>query len=337
MRLLIASDPSRIVNNDCTIASIVHREEMLHGQGGRESPKERWKMKILVTGATGYIGSAVSERLARAGHSVTALVHSDASDGKASAAGHATVRGSLADPATVAAAVRERDPDAVVWTATTNDGAVDGPAIAAALAALAGSGKTFLYTSGIWVHGDGGGAVIDETTALAPIALVEWRAGVEEQVLGTAGIRAVILRPAIAYGRAGGIPAMLVEWARRDGLVRVPGDGRNRWTLVHIDDLADLYLRAVERAPSGTALLATGGGAVLNDIARAASQAGGAGGAVEPWPLEQARAALGPFADALALDQRASSARARELLGWQPAGPDIVAELTTGSYAAGRD
>jgi nucleoside-diphosphate-sugar epimerase len=293
-------------------------------------------MNILVTGATGYIGSAVAESLARAGHKVSALVRSDASASKVSAAGHAAVHGSLSEPATVAAAVRDSDPDAVVWTATANDGAVDGPAVAAALGALAGSGKSFLYTSGIWVHGDGGGQVIDEATPLAPIALVGWRPRVEDQVLGTPGIRALVLRPAIVYGRAGGIAAMLIEWARRDGLVRVPGDGRNRWPLVHVDDLADLYVQVVERAPSGTVLLATGGDAVVSDVARAASQAGGAGGAVEPWPLEQARAALGPFADALALDQRASSARARELLGWQPSRPDIVTELTRGPHAASR-
>jgi nucleoside-diphosphate-sugar epimerase len=287
-------------------------------------------MKILVTGASGYIGAAVAEALARSGHAVVALVRSDASAAKVSAAGHTAVRGSLTDPPTVAAAAR--DADAVVWTATTGDGAVDGAAIDAALGAVAGTGKTFLYTSGVWVQGDTKGAVVDESAALDPIPMVAWRVDVERRVLATAGIRAVVLRPAIVYGRAGGIPAMLVDWARRDGLVRMPGDGQNHWPLVHIDDLADLYVRAIDRAPAGTVLLAAGGGAALREVATAASQVAGAG-AVAPWPLAEARTALGPFADALALDQRVSSARAAALLAWQPSGPDITSELTRGSYA----
>lgn len=289
-------------------------------------------MKILVTGATGYIGTAVAEALARAGHDIVALVQGDRSANRARAAGHAVAYGSLAEPGTVAAAAC--GVDAVVWTATTNDGAIDRPAIEATLGAL-GAGAAFLYTSGVWVHGDTGGAIVDESAALAPTPMVAWRAEVEQRVLSlglAAGVRAVIVRPGIVYGRGGGIPAMLVDRARRDGVVRMPGDGANRWPLVHVDDLADLYVRALDRAAPGAVLIAASGSATQREVAEAASRAGGAGGVTAPWPVAEARTALGLFADALALDQRVSSVRAGAL-GWEPSRPDALTELARGSYA----
>ena len=291
-------------------------------------------MRIFLTGASGYIGTAVAERLRAAGHELTALARSDATAAKLESAGIKPVRGDFADPKSVGSAARAAD--GVISLATTYDPSIDGPAIDAILDALAGSNKPFIYTSGIWSHGDTGGKVVDETSPPNPAALVAWRQKVEERVLGGVkrGIRSVVIRPAIVYGRGGGIPAGFVDSARKEGAARYVGTGKNRWPLVHVDDLADLYLLALEKAPPGTLLLGVSGPSrPVSEIATAASRGAGAGGRTLATPLEEARKKLGAYADALVLDQQASGKRAQELLGWRPHRPDVLGEIERGSYA----
>ena len=291
-------------------------------------------MKIFLTGASGYIGSVVAERLRAAGHLVSGLARSEASAAKLRSAGIEPVRGGFEDATAIGAAARGAD--GVISMATTYDPAVDGPAIDAMIGALAGSNKPLVYTSGIWSHGDTGGQVVDERSPPRPAALVAWRQAVEDRVLQAAkrGIRSVVIRPAIVYGRGGGIPAGFVESARSTGAARYVGSGENRWPFVHVDDLAELYLLALEKAPPGTLLLAVNGPSQrVRDVAAAASNGAGAGGKTSAWPLVEARVELGPYADALVLDQQASGQRARELLGWRPSRPDVLEDLERGSYA----
>jgi nucleoside-diphosphate-sugar epimerase len=290
-------------------------------------------MRVFLTGATGYIGSAVAERLRAAGHEVSGLARTEAAASRLAAAGVRPVHGDFTDPSTVGAAAAAAD--GVISMATAYDPAVDGPAVDAILDALAGSDKPFVYTSGIWSHGDTAGAIVDETTPPRPAALVAWRQAVEDRVRAAADrrVRSVVIRPAIVYGRGGGILAGFVESARADGAAKYVGTGRNRWPLVHVNDLADLYLLALERAPAGTLLLAvTGPARPVAELAAAASRGAGAGGRTIAWPIEEARKALGAYADALVLDQQASGRRAQELLGWRPHGPDVIEELERGSY-----
>jgi len=242
------------------------------------------------------------------------------------------VPGGLHDLPVLAQAARVAE--GVIHTATTNDaeaGTADAVAVAAMLSVLAFSGKPFVYTSGVWVYGDTGGVVVDETTALNPAPIASWRAPVEESVLGSAarGVRAIVIRPGIVYGRGGGLPGMLARSARDGGAVRFVGDGRNHWPVVDVDDLAALYVLALERAPAGTLLVAVTESQPLADIARAASEGAGTDGRTTAWPLAEARQSLGPLADALALDQRASGARAR-MLGWQPRAAGILETLRSG-------
>jgi nucleoside-diphosphate-sugar epimerase len=290
-------------------------------------------MHVFLTGASGYIGSAVAERLRAAGHLVTGLARSDAAASRLSAAGIQPIRGNFAEPASINAAAGAAD--GVISMATTYDPDVDGPAIDAILTALAGSNKPMIYTSGIWSHGDTGGKVVDESSPPRPATLVQWRQAVEERVLDAAreGIRTVVIRPAIVYGRGGGIPAGFVDSTRNEGAARFVGTGQNRWPFVHVDDLADLYLLALERAPAGTLLLAVHGRSYsVREVAAAASRGAGGGGRTIEWSLEDARKTLGAYADALVLDQQASGNRAKELLGWSPSRPDIITEIEHGSY-----
>ncbi|HEY9014402.1 MAG TPA: NAD-dependent epimerase/dehydratase family protein, partial [Gemmatimonadales bacterium] len=118
------------------------------------------------------------------------------------------------------------------------------------------------------------------------------------------------------------------------GAAQYVGTGENRWPFVHVDDLAELYLLALEKAPAGTLLLGVSGPSHrVRDVAAAASKGAGAGGRTAAWPLEEARAKLGAYADALVLDQQASGKRAQELLGWRPSRPDVLEDLERGSYA----
>jgi nucleoside-diphosphate-sugar epimerase len=290
-------------------------------------------MKVFLTGATGYIGSAIADRLRAAGHEVVGLARSDASAAKLQIAGITAVRGDFSDPQSVGSAARAAD--GVISTATTYNPAVDGPAIDAILDALAGGNKPFIYTSGIWSHGDTAGKVVDETSPPRPVELIRWRVEVEDRVLQARerGIRTVVIRPAIVYGRGGGIPAGFVDSAQKDGAAHYVGTGKNRWPFVHVDDLADLYLLALQKAPPGTLLLGVHGPShSVRQVAEAASRGAGAGGKVAALPLEQAREEMGAYADALVLDQQASGKRAQDLLGWRPYRPDVLEDIERGSY-----
>jgi nucleoside-diphosphate-sugar epimerase len=249
------------------------------------------QLKVFLTGATGYIGAAIADALLAAGNSVVGLARSDTAANKLSAQGVTPLLGDLTSPAALGKAAAESD--GVIHAGTTNDGSIDREAIRVLLDALRGSAKPLIYTSGIWVLGDTGGQVADETWPVNPSPLVAWRPGVEQLVLSSAGI---VIRPGVVYGRGGGIPADLVKTGR------YVGTGENRWPVIHVDDLADLYLSAFQDATPGTLIHATDGSRnSVREIAEAASPS------AQSWPLEEARKTLGAFADALVLDQLVTS------------------------------
>ena len=290
-------------------------------------------MKIFVTGGTGYIGSAVALRLKKAGHIVSALVRSAEKAKELQAAGVKIVQGELGNPAGYAAAAYGSD--AVVHTAHDHGPQsveLDKKTITAARDLLRGRvGATLIYTSGVWVNGNTeGDGPVDETAPLAPAQIVAWRPAHEQLALEAQkdGIRAVVVRPGIVYGGAkGGIPGMFFGSALKGGAPQIPGEGANVWPMVHIDDLAELYVRLVERAPAGSIFFAVDGAQhTMREVAEAAGKAAGKDGAVTAQPLDQARAAMGPFADALALSQRISGSKAREELDWRPRHESFVAE-----------
>lgn len=290
-------------------------------------------MNIFLTGATGYIGGAVADALIEGGHSVTGLARSDEAAAQLHLKGVTPHRGDLTSPASLTGAAKALD--GVVHTGSTNDGRLDQAAVQAMLDAMAGSAKPFIYTSGVWVLGDTGGKFVDENAPLNPAALVAWRPAVERLVLESArrGVRAVVIRPALVYGRGGGIPADLVKSARENGAARYVGTGQNHWPVVDVADLADLYMRAIQNAAPGTLLHAADGSAhSVKEIAEAASVGAGEDRRTESWPLDDARKTLGAYADALVLDQKVSGQKAMNLLGWKPRAAGILEDLRQGSY-----
>jgi len=292
-------------------------------------------MNVFLTGATGYIGSAVAEALRAAGHGVTALVRSETGARRVAEQGVAAQMGDLSDPRAAAAAAASAD--ALVHTAFGRDASAplaDEAFVDAALGAFAGSGKPFIYTSGVWVMGNTSEGA-DEDSPTAPPPVVAWRVAVENKVrtAAAAGIRTVVLRPAMVYGRGGGIVASFLQSARETGAALMVGDGRNHWTFVHVDDLADLYVRALG-AETGSLFIGASGPALrVTEVAAEASRTAGAEGRVQEWIPEEASHVLGPVVQGLVLDQKVSGKRAQRLLGWTPHAASVKDDLKHGSYA----
>ena len=283
-------------------------------------------MKVMVIGGTGYIGAAVVRRLGAAGHVPVRAVR----DPRTAPDGVESRVADLTDPASLRAAITT-DIDAVVHAATpTGDWDADLEAVTALTGSLAG--RALVYLSGVWVLGSPGHPV-DESAPPRPTELVSARPRLEEHVLETVGVRGVVIRPGIVHGAGGGIPAMLVDWARHAGTGRYVGDPTVRWPLVHVDDLADLVTLAAELAEPGTVLHGVAESAVpVSALAAAADVAAGGTGRSESWPQDEAAADLGkPFAAALALDQEVLAVAARAL-GWTPSRPDAVTDIANGSY-----
>lgn len=293
-------------------------------------------MDVFLTGATGYVGGAIADALLRAGHGVLGLARSDKVAEVMRARSISPLRGDLRDSASLARGARQAD--AVIHAATSNSrdmAEADVAAVEAILAALEGTNKPFIYTSGCWVLGNSGDAIADEESPTNPPAIVAWRPPLERRILAAAarGVRSVVVRPANVYGRGGGILAMLINQAHKTGAARYIGTGENHCPMVQVDDLADAYVRALTQAPAGSLFNAPGGPAFrFKEIAQAISQAAGLGGRTESWSLEAAREVLGPLADALALDLQFSGDKAKRVLGWTPRAPSVIDDLVNGSY-----
>lgn len=285
-------------------------------------------MKVLVIGGNGYIGKAVVRRLRTGGHSPVVMVREalGAPDGVESRVGD------LREPESLRAVVTP-DIEAVVHAATpTGDWDADRAALETMTAQLTGRG--LVYLSGVWVLGEASGGV-DESAPTQPIEIVHGRAGLEEVVLAARDVRGVVVRPGIVHGDGGGIPSMMVQWAREAGRGRYVGEPTVRWPMVHVDDLADLVVLAVEHAGAGALLHGVAEPAVpVKELAVAADLAAGGAGRAETWAEADAATQLGaPFAAALALDQEVFPHAAREL-GWAPSRLDAVTDLREGSYDA---
>ncbi len=282
-------------------------------------------MQIFLTGATGYIGSSVLETLMRAGHDVTALVRDPGKAEVVARRGVHPVIGDLDKPASYADAAERSD--VIVHTAldgSTRGQKIDRQAVDTFLAvatnrAAAGRPAAFVYTSGVWVLGDTT-APVAEDAPLRPTPLVAWRPEHERLVLeaGRTGTpRTAVVRPGIVYGGTRGIIADLLKDAA-NGLVRVIGEGKNHWPCVYARDLADLYLRvATNQEASGVFHANDEADECVGDIVDSIARHARMRPDVRHVPLKEARAKMGPYADALALDQRVRSPRARAL-GWSP-------------------
>lgn len=282
-------------------------------------------MHIFLTGATGYIGSAVLDALLRAGHAVTALVRQPEKAEIMARRGVKPVIGALDKPAVYVA--QAEGCEAIIHTALDGSprrdkvdrDAVDTFLAVAARRAASGRPAAFVYTSGVWVLGDTH-VPAAEDAPVKPTPYVAWRPEHERLVLeaGLSGmVRTVVMRPGIVYGGTQGIIADMLKDAA-NGLVRIIGEGKNRWPCVYARDLADAYVRvAANPAASGVFHVNDEADESVGDIVDSIARHARLRPDVRHVPLTEARAKLGAYADALALDQLVRSPRARAL-GWAP-------------------
>ena len=288
-------------------------------------------MQVFITGGSGYIGRSTIQALIRHGIEVTALARSEHSAHTVSGLGATPVAGTLIDTDVLREAARQADGVihlGVDYTEGTGD--VDR---AAAEALQRGAGiRPYVHTGGVWVYGDTDG-VVDEDAPLSPPHITAWRLDNEKRVLARAatGQHPVVVMPGLVYGRSGGrVQSYFVEPGRTAGAVPCIGDGSNHWALVHVDDLAELYVLALNATAGGIYAGVSGKNLPLAAITQALSHAAGCPGRIDSLTLEEAIQRMGPIAEALALDQQLTGARARRELGWTPTHLDALTELAQG-------
>jgi len=296
-------------------------------------------VRVFVTGATGYVGSAVVRELLGAGHQVVGLARSDPAADALTRSGAAVHRGDIADADSLRAGAAVAD--GVVYAANQHISETTDPAARAlteltAVEAigeeLAGTDRPFVITSGIL--GRTPGHLLTEET---PTVVTAPRLQVELSVLalGGHGVRSSSVRLApTVHGRGDtrGFVTALIDVARTTGVSAFVGDGSNRWPSVHRRDAAALYRLALESAPAGTRLHAVAEeGVPFRDVARAIGRRLKVP-AVSLTPDEAGRHFAGFLAPFVSLDNPASSVLTRQRTGWRPTHPALVPDIEEGHY-----
>lgn len=292
-------------------------------------------MRVFVTGAAGFVGSAVTRELIGAGHEVLGLARNDDNARKLEAAGASVHRGDLTHPESLAAGAR--DADGVIHLAFVHDfsspqafaqaAVTDRTAVEAMLGALEGTNKPFVGASGTAFAAPG--RVATEADLPAPGA--QGRAGTELVVLGAKdhGVRSSVVRLSpTTHGDEDklGFMVQIIAAARARGVSAYVGDGANRWNAGHVRDAARLYRLALERGAAGSMFHAAGEeGVALRTIAETIGE--GLGVPTRSIPQAEAPAHFGFMAMFVGLDIPASSARTRAVLGWTPREAGLLEDM----------
>ena len=291
-------------------------------------------MKVVLTGATGFIGSHVLSELQSHGHEVTAVVRDDAHATTVAARGATPAVADLYDRPALESLLRGAD--GAIHTASPGDATsadLDSAMVDAVTSAFDGTGKPYLQISGLWVYGTN--TAISEASPFNAPALVSWKEPIESRVLGAKGMRGTVIVSGTAYGDGGGgLPGLLLG-SPRDGAgnLIMLGTGQQHWSTVHVADLADFFRRVLEDdSARGRYVIGNGVPSTVAELTNAAAVAVGAPGAV-PGSDDEARARLGDyFAEVLLLDQATDAAKARADLGWRPSRPSLADDFREGSY-----
>jgi nucleoside-diphosphate-sugar epimerase len=294
-------------------------------------------MKVFVTGATGFIGSAVVQELVSAGHQVLGLARSDAGAKSLTDAGAQVQRGDLEDLESLRSAAASSD--AVIHTAFNHDFSKfaqnceeDRRAIEALGDALAGSNRQLLVTSGLALLASGRAATEDDPPA-PPSPTYPRSSELTALSQVPRGVRAAIVRlPQVHDTMKQGLITWAIQVAREKGVSAYVGDGLNRWAAAHRLDTARLYRLALEKADAGDKFHAVAEeGVPVRDIAQAIGR--GLNVPVVSLAPEESSKHFGWLAPFVGLDLRASSVHTREKLQWNPTGPGLISDLDNMLYS----
>jgi len=290
-------------------------------------------MRIFVTGASGFVGSAVVPELLRAGHQVIGLARSDASALVVKTAGAEVMLGDLADLDVLKRGASSAD--GVIHLGLIHDFAsfaksaeTDRAAIQTLATALAGSNRPLVVTSGTLGAGAPGTIGIEDDPGDATRRF-------SESALDAAprGVRGVIVRlsPTVHGDGDHGFVPRLIQIAREKGISGYPGEGTNRWSAVHRLDAARLFRLGIEAAPSGARLHAAAEEAISS---RRIAEAIGTklGMPVQSIPPEGVMEHFGWIGAFFSIDKPASSAKTRDLVGWKPTQIGLIQDLEQGKY-----
>ena len=286
-------------------------------------------MRIFVTGASGFIGSAIVRELIAAGHQVLGLARSDAAARSVAAAGAEVHRGALEDLESLRRGAAASD--AVIHTAFVHDFSkyaescqTDKVAIEALGDALVGTGRPLIVSTGVL------GVTTEDDSPSDSLP----RKSEEAALSMTAkGVRAMVIRlpPSVHGDGDHGFIPMLIRTARDNGFAPYVGDGQNRWSAVHRLDAARLYRLALEKGQAGARFHGVAeSGVPIEEIAKVIGRRLGVPAASKS--SAEAAALLGFIGQVLAMNAESSSARTREILGWRPNEPGLIADLENGSY-----
>jgi nucleoside-diphosphate-sugar epimerase len=296
-------------------------------------------MRILITGASGYIGGSVATKLLANGHHIIGLARTEQSAASLAQRGIEPLLGTLSDHGALEKAARNVD-------AVINAAQADNPFVVhAILPQLYRTGKAFIQTSGSSVvssydRGEYVDRIFNEDTPVTPMPEKATRYAIDRQVLLAAldGVRSVVIRPGLIYGKGLGVGSTSVQIPRlienaSISAVRHVGRGLNVWSHVHINDVVELYELALQSAPAGSLFYAENGEASMKSTAEAISRMLGFAGRSEEWTIDDAVTALGPSAHlTFGSNSRVQSLKARKMLGWSPKGPTLIHEIEHGVY-----
>jgi nucleoside-diphosphate-sugar epimerase len=291
-------------------------------------------MRIFVTGASGWIGSALVPELTRAGHQVLGLARSAASANAVADMGADVLRGDLNDAGVLRAGAL--DSDGVIHLAfvvpSLSEAATrtDAQAIETFATALAGSGKPLLISGATLAVPGRPATERDELIAAGPVAarITNMQAALAAAGRGVRSCLVMLPRSVHGHGERHGFIPRLITAARAKGVSGYTGDGTSRWPAVHVQDAAALYRLAAEQAPAGAVLNAVGDeGVPVREIAEAIGRHLNL--PARSLPAEEFAGMLAPL---LSRDMPASSTITQELLGWKPTHPGLIQDIEQGHY-----
>lgn len=295
---------------------------------------------VFITGATGYIGGAVAALLVKKGYKVKGLVRSREKAEKLKKRGIEPILGDLSDSALLKSSAQAAD---IVVDCADAD---DEKTVDIFIDALQGSGKIFIHTSGSSIvsdqaNGEHSELVFDEELKFVPVPDKRARVAIDRKVLAAsqAGVRSFVVCPCLIYGEGAGMHSEsqqvpnLIKQAVKSGIVRHVGKGENIWSTIHIEDLANLYLTVIEKAPTsaldcGDFYFAESGEASFKDMAEKIREGLCISKPVEEWPVENAAEhwGFGSAVYALGSNSRIRGERARTQ-GWQPKRESVLEDI----------